>query len=728
MAGITWLHLSDWHQKGKDFDRQVVRDALKRDIKEREKISHDLAKIDFIIFSGDVAWSGKKEEYEAAQKYLFDHVLEATGLPAERLFIVPGNHDLDRDIVYELLPYSMQKPFESKYQNNNNQVKNWLMDNRKRDRLLEPFEAYREFVTKYTGHISPDYGCVQTIKINGKRVALLGLNSALMAGRKKETEEIEEINDDGKLIVGEPQLYDALNRITSCDVRIAVLHHPLELLAEFERGLITQRLQNNYGCHFLLCGHQHKAQAYQVTGTTGNCVIIPAGSSYSNRDYHNGYNFVHLDFATSKGIVYLRCWSHIRNEWITETELADNGQQSFSLPEKKIEKIVLPIDPHEPKLSPREKAELENHFEVLVSKIRDGLVVPFLGADINLCDRLENPEQIPFPSTWDIHNEFPPTSVELAAYLDQRERGEYLQNVRCPLCDIDTTLPRGCPIKTLFVTRLDLQNVSQYLSIQGKKNIQETITEIAKLNKYKPNKLHKFLAELPRLMDDMGYSAQIKNESGGDATRYQLIVTTNFDSTLESAFIEAKQPFDLVSYTVDNQVKQFVHQKFDLEKTNTESKIVNKGEDSIPPGATDKYSYNFLQERPVILKLYGPVNWTEHPIKSFAITEDNFIDYLAYADSNPQNLLPVSLLDKLKNSHIWFLGYSLRYWHQRVILRRLLPMKAHRVKDWYVVHPKLDVLDKSFLWKANDVHHILETSLENYIEELNEKLKQRCYE
>jgi hypothetical protein len=47
MAGITWLHLSDWHQQGKNFDRQVVRDALIEDILNRASINPDLAKIDF---------------------------------------------------------------------------------------------------------------------------------------------------------------------------------------------------------------------------------------------------------------------------------------------------------------------------------------------------------------------------------------------------------------------------------------------------------------------------------------------------------------------------------------------------------------------------------------------------------------------------------------------------------------------------------------------------------
>ena len=50
MAGLNWLHLSDWHQRGSEFDRQVVQKALLKDIREREKINPDLEKIDFVSF------------------------------------------------------------------------------------------------------------------------------------------------------------------------------------------------------------------------------------------------------------------------------------------------------------------------------------------------------------------------------------------------------------------------------------------------------------------------------------------------------------------------------------------------------------------------------------------------------------------------------------------------------------------------------------------------------
>jgi hypothetical protein len=84
MAGLTWLHLSDWHQKGMEFDRKVVRDALLEDIKKRLDIHPDLENLDFIVFSGDLAFSGKKEEYKAAQKYLLDPLMDASNLDKSR--------------------------------------------------------------------------------------------------------------------------------------------------------------------------------------------------------------------------------------------------------------------------------------------------------------------------------------------------------------------------------------------------------------------------------------------------------------------------------------------------------------------------------------------------------------------------------------------------------------------------------------------------------------------
>ncbi len=155
MAGLTWLHLSDWHQRGEDFDREVVLDALIDDIRERTKLSADLARLNFIAFSGDVAFGGKPEEYKAAIKLLFDPVLEATEMKPDQLFIAPGNHDLDID-AFEYLPKPASKLFTT-----DAEAKKWLTDEKGRARLLDPFEAYSKFVTDYTGQDSPDYANIR---------------------------------------------------------------------------------------------------------------------------------------------------------------------------------------------------------------------------------------------------------------------------------------------------------------------------------------------------------------------------------------------------------------------------------------------------------------------------------------------------------------------------------------------------------------------------------------
>jgi len=336
MTGVTWLHLSDWHQKGKDFDRQIVLRALLKDVRERKEISSDLEKIDFVIFSGDVAFEGKKEEYEAAKDLFFQPLLDACGLVPEQLFIVPGNHDLDRD-KFELLPRALTEPLSKE-----KDVQDWLTDDRKRSRLLEPFGEFASFVREYTKQDQPDYANIRRIRVNNKEIALLGLNSAWMCGRNK-----GKTGDYGLVIVGEPQIFDALEKISGANIKIAILHHPFDWLSEFDRNRIENPLRQE--CDFILRGHQHSPKVEITSGTSGDCVIIPAGASYDRRmaenpRYANSYNFVHLDFNTGKGMVFLRRWSDDGNKWLQDIGSCPLGRCEFSYPFCIDDTQIVPID------------------------------------------------------------------------------------------------------------------------------------------------------------------------------------------------------------------------------------------------------------------------------------------------------------------------------------------------------------------------------------------------
>src|SRR4051794_24494287 len=89
----SWLHISDFHFKGGDpYDRDVVLRALVRSVREfRERGRQP----DLIFATGDVAHSGQDSEYQAATAF-FDALLAAAGLDRRRLYVIPGNHDVDR--------------------------------------------------------------------------------------------------------------------------------------------------------------------------------------------------------------------------------------------------------------------------------------------------------------------------------------------------------------------------------------------------------------------------------------------------------------------------------------------------------------------------------------------------------------------------------------------------------------------------------------------------------
>ena len=122
------------------------------------------------------------------------------------LFIVPGNHDLERD-RFKYLPAPLLKPFKD-----NNQVNEWLLDEEGIERLLQPFKDYSKFAENYFGSIQKAYAYMRKFKVGGKHIALLGLNSALISGRNKIYRDgKEEIFDRGFLVVGEPQIYNSIS-------------------------------------------------------------------------------------------------------------------------------------------------------------------------------------------------------------------------------------------------------------------------------------------------------------------------------------------------------------------------------------------------------------------------------------------------------------------------------------------------------------------------------------
>jgi hypothetical protein len=76
-------------------DQREIIDKLLADIdvQRRER------PFDLVAFSGDLAFSGTAEEYELATELLLDPVAALTQVPRSRIFLIPGNHDVDRRLI-----------------------------------------------------------------------------------------------------------------------------------------------------------------------------------------------------------------------------------------------------------------------------------------------------------------------------------------------------------------------------------------------------------------------------------------------------------------------------------------------------------------------------------------------------------------------------------------------------------------------------------------------------
>ncbi len=352
---------------------------------------------------------------------------------------------------------------------------------------------------------------------------------------------------------------------------------------------------------------------------------------------------------------------------------------------------------YQKKLLGGDESSKQEHFKDVLNAIKRGIIVPFLGPSINLCDRPRGTKA----SDWDSEGDSPPTRSELAFYLEDTIFGTKKTKVQCPLSNSgEGLLPDNCPInEDISFTRLLFQHVLQRSKVRrGEQDLKDALSNIA-THPYEPNKLHEFLARLPKTLN---YETPI------------LIVTANFDRTLERAFEEAKQPFDLVSY-IDSK-KCFLHQKF--RKDNQKPPNIVLKDEKLISKPNDYKEFDFYAY-PVILKLYSPVDWAKKKDENFVSTEDHFINYLAQRPIG--DMLVADILNKLQNNHIWFLGYGLSNWDERVPLHRIWNGKKHR-RQWWAVQSNPKALDIS-LWQKNDVK-LITMPLEHYIKKLDQLLQQ----
>jgi SIR2-like domain len=287
-------------------------------------------------------------------------------------------------------------------------------------------------------------------------------------------------------------------------------------------------------------------------------------------------------------------------------------------------------------------------------------VIPFLGAGANLCGR-------PSGVSWRASGSLP-SGAELAA--------ELAETYAYPEPDAS-----------------DLLRVAQYVDLAvGDAALFEDLHAVF-AGVYQPNALHRLLAGLPGR-----FRAQRREVCG------QVVITTNYDDALEQAFAEAGEEVDVVYYTTDpGGPGRFIHIRPDGERTEM-------------PRGTD-YREFALEQRSIILKVHGAVNRADVLGDSYVITEDHYIDYLARESVG--RLLPAYLMARMRTNHFLFLGYGMRDWNLRVILRSIWAQQTRRFTSWAIQRAPHEI-DQRF-WERHRVD-IIDCLLEDWVDAMHGQL------
>jgi len=318
MAKVSWLHISDTHilrpsdnPKAESFNQEHVLKRFLEFIAERFP-SDQIEKPRYLFVTGDLAFRGKKEDYENTNSYsvkkMISKIAEAIGIGKEdyreRIFPVAGNHDVDRDTLTDKHDERANLETARDIDALNDLFLNDAKKG-KRARILCRSKAYCDFVRNLWGEADLTDEQVlwytRSLGIDGsdQRLHLVALDSAWLchshrlahmkgavsAGRGEPTSHLRQ---------PEALLDSLFHDIRDDGLTIALMHHDYEITGDRNTG-VQHLLESK--CDFILCGHEHSER--WATPTLGRAHKIRAGCFYERRGRRNSVNIVEVD--TSAG-------------------------------------------------------------------------------------------------------------------------------------------------------------------------------------------------------------------------------------------------------------------------------------------------------------------------------------------------------------------------------------------------------------------------------------------
>jgi hypothetical protein len=291
------LHLSDLHERVElDWMNEVRRAKVRLTEVDRhlvldnsnllDVLRDEIGQVDLLCFTGDAADWGLPGEFTKAGARLAA-IREATGVSPERLFVVPGNHDVDRSQADAVWTGFRGLGYSSSV---NHQISEWMagldpprgVDSAWRDAIATRTAAFWRWVRDGLDRnvLLPEnsqHGRLgYRITVAGLdfpfAVHVLGFDSAWLCGDDNDTGKLRLTSGQVKLLTRDG------NSRPLTGFRLALVHHPLTDLADHREclRLLAPRVD------LLLHGHQHDPIAETITDPDRQLLVLATGSLYAD--------------------------------------------------------------------------------------------------------------------------------------------------------------------------------------------------------------------------------------------------------------------------------------------------------------------------------------------------------------------------------------------------------------------------------------------------------------
>lgn len=305
---LRFIHLSDIHfgqERGEDiYIHNDVREQVLEDARGLCERLPD-AKVNGIIVTGDLAFAGKPEEYEAAGAFL-DRLTDNIGCPRTAVQVIPGNHDIHRKSICKASQWMLGEITTK----GASALDSFLEDEQDSEVLYGRLRHYRKFANAYACPVDLTGGIAgqKTFEIApGRTLRFLGLNSALSCGTDDE---------EGRLILGARQY--VLPRARGEEL-VVLCHHPLNWFVDSDAALKYVRSR----ARVFMSGHEH-SPSFGLHPIEPGCdlLLLAAGATTppkASEVYEYTYNLIEFSWREDVDglLVHLhpRVWSRERTRF-----------------------------------------------------------------------------------------------------------------------------------------------------------------------------------------------------------------------------------------------------------------------------------------------------------------------------------------------------------------------------------------------------------------------------